>query len=173
MICAGLPLRYNYRATDPDGDSLTYSLCNALAGGTNRNNENSATPPPYNTTVSYIPPYNGGNPMGGNPTLSIDNNGLITGTPGRAGKFVVSVCVSEWDRRTKRLLGTHQKDILITVYNCSTRITASTPSTLYHCNDSSACGYPSPITAWPALRPGLHGPSATERTLLPIPRRLL
>lgn len=144
VICAGLPLRYNYRATDPDGDSLTYSLCNALAGGTSRNNENSATPPPYNTSVNYIPPYSGGNPIGGSPQLSIDNNGLITGTPNRGGKFVVSVCVSEWDRRTRRLLGTHHKDILITVYNCSTRITASTPSTLYHCNDS--LGMRVPIT---------------------------
>ena len=48
----------------------------------------------------------GGNPIGGSPQLSIDNNGLITGTPNRGGKFVVSVCVSEWDRRTRRLLGT-------------------------------------------------------------------
>ncbi|WP_341841325.1 gliding motility-associated C-terminal domain-containing protein [Chitinophaga caseinilytica] len=144
VICAGLPLRYNYRATDPDGDSLTYSLCNALTGGSTRANETAASPPPYNSYVSYIPPYTGANPMGGNPQLSIDNNGLITGTPNRSGKFVVSVCVSEWDRRTKRLLGTHQKDILITVYNCATRITASTPSTLYHCNDS--LGMRVPIT---------------------------
>ncbi len=143
VICAGLPLRYNYRATDPDGDSLTYSLCSALAGGTGRNNE-TVTPPPYNTTVSYIPPYNGNNPMGGNPGLSIDNNGLITGVPTHSGKFVVSVCVSEWDRRTRRLLGTHHKDILITVYNCQTRITASIPSNLYHCNDS--LGMQVPIT---------------------------
>lgn len=143
VICSGLPFRYNYSATDPDGDSLTYSLCSALAGGTSRTSE-AVSPPPYTTTVSYIPPYHGGGPMGGNPAMSIDNNGLITGVPDRSGKFVVSVCVSEWDRASGRLLGVHHKDILITVYNCVTRITASTPSLLNHCNDT--LGFAVPIT---------------------------
>lgn len=143
VICSSLPLRYNYSATDPDGDSLTYSLCSALASNTSRGTE-TASPPPYTTTVSYIPPYHGGDPMGGNPALSIDNNGLITGTPGRPGKFVVSVCVSEYDRRTRRLLGTHHKDMLITVYSCSTRIVAATPPVLNHCNDT--LGFAVPIT---------------------------
>ncbi|WP_343305621.1 T9SS type B sorting domain-containing protein [Chitinophaga niabensis] len=143
VICAGLPFRYNYSATDPDGDSLTYELCSALAGGNTRNNE-SVSPPPYTTTVSYIPPYHGGVPMGGNPAMAIDNNGLITGIPDRPGKFVVSVCVTEYDRVTKQSLGTHHKDLLITVYNCVTRITASTPSLLNNCSDT--LGFSVPIT---------------------------
>lgn len=143
VICAGLPFRYNYSATDPDGDSLTYELCSALAGGNTRNNE-SVSPPPYTTTVSYIPPYHGGTPMGGNPAMAIDNNGLITGVPDRPGKFVVSVCVTEYDRVTKQSLGTHHKDLLITVYNCVTRITASTPSLLNNCSDT--LGFSVPIT---------------------------
>lgn len=141
VICSGLPLRYNYSATDPDGDSLTYSLCSALASNTARSNE-SVSPPPYTTTVSYIPPYHGGDPLGGSPPLSIDNNGLITGTPNRSGKFVVSVCVSEYDRHTGRLLGTHHKDMLITVYSCATRIIASTPQLLNHCNDTLGLAVP-------------------------------
>lgn len=143
VICAGLPFRYNYSATDPDGDSLTYELCSALAGGNTRNNE-TVSPPPYTTTVSYIPPYHGGTPMGGNPAMAIDNNGLITGVPDRPGKFVVSVCVTEYDRVTKQRLGTHHKDLLITVYNCVTRITASTPSLLNNCSDT--LGFSVPIT---------------------------
>ena len=143
VICAGLPFRYNYSATDPDGDSLTYALCSALAGGNTRNNE-SVSPPPYTTTVSYIAPYHGGAPMGGNPAMAIDNNGLITGIPDRPGKFVVSVCVTEYDRVTKQPLGTHHKDLLITVYNCVTRITASTPSLLNNCSDT--LGFSVPIT---------------------------
>lgn len=142
VICSGLALRYDYAAVDSDGDSLTYELCSALAGGS-RNSE-AATPPPYNQTVTYISPYNGKNPMGGAPKLSIDQNGLITGMPDRAGKFVVSVCVSEYDRRTKTLLGVHHKDILITVYNCQTRIVASTPPVLNHCIDT--LGFSVPIT---------------------------
>lgn len=141
VICSSLPLRYNYSATDPDGDSLTYALCSALASSDGRTNETSVAPP-YNTTVSYISPYHGGSPMGGN--LAIDNNGLITGTPDRSGKFVVSVCVSEYDRKTKQLLGVHHKDMLITVYSCTTTIVAATPPVLNHCNDT--LGFSVPIT---------------------------
>lgn len=134
VICSGLPLRYNYSAHDEDGDSLTYSLCNALAGGTVRNSETASTPP-YTNNVSYIAPYSGPNPMGGSPQLSISNTGLITGTPERAGKFVVTVCVTEFDRRTKAMIGTHSKDILITVYNCNTTIRASVPGIVNNCVD--------------------------------------
>ncbi|UYQ93512.1 PKD domain-containing protein [Chitinophaga horti] len=134
VICAGLPLRYDYSAYDGDGDSLVYGLCNALAGGAVRNNE-TITAPPYSTTVSYVSPYSGLEPMGGSPKLSISSTGLITGTPDRAGKFVVTVCVTEFDRRTKAYIGTHSKDILITVYNCNTTIRALVPSVLNNCID--------------------------------------
>ncbi|GAA3922118.1 T9SS type B sorting domain-containing protein [Chitinophaga oryziterrae] len=133
VICSNLPFRYNYAAYDADGDSLTYNLCDALTGGTTRNEVASADPPPYNTTVSYIAPYSGSNPMGGSPQISIDENGLLYGTPTKEGQFVVSVCVSEYDRKSKMLIGTHHKDILLTVFNCSTSIKAGFPSLLQNC----------------------------------------
>lgn len=133
VICANLPLHYDYSATDPDGDSLVYSLCSALTGGTNRNEAASANPPPYNNTVSYRAPYSGANPMGGSPQVSIDNKGFLTGVPPREGQYVVSVCVTEFDRRTGQMLGTHHKDILLTVFNCNTKITAGFPPTLQNC----------------------------------------
>lgn len=134
VICNKLPFTYDYAAFDADGDSLTYFLCDALTGGTTRNEIASSTPPPYNTTVSYISPYSGNNPMGGAPQVSIDpHTGLLFGTPNREGQFVVSVCVNEFDRKTKRLIGIHHKDILLTVFNCSTSIRAGFPSILKNC----------------------------------------
>lgn len=133
VICSDLPFKYDYAAYDADGDSLTYTLCSALTGGAARNEVASAEPPPYNTTVSYIAPYSGTNPMGGSPQITIDNNGLLYGTPTKEGQFVVSVCVSEYDRVTKKLIGIHHKDILLTVYNCSTNIKAGFPSVLRNC----------------------------------------
>lgn len=137
VICDALPFRYDYAAVDEDGDSLTYHLCSALTGGVSRSEVNSTDPPPYNKLVSYVPPYSGANPMGGSPRISIDNNGLITGTPDRAGKFVISVCIDEYDRITKKKIGTHHKDLLLTVFNCRTEIKAGFPSVLNNCTDST------------------------------------
>lgn len=133
VICANMPLYYDYSASDPDGDSLTYTLCSALTGGSNRNEAASANPPPYRNTVSYRTPYSGSNPMGGNPQVSIDNNGILHGVPLNEGQFVVSVCVSEFDRRSGALIGTHHKDILLTVFQCNTKITAGFPPALQNC----------------------------------------
>jgi gliding motility-associated-like protein len=136
VICADFPFRYDYAAFDADDDSLVYGLCSALTGGTARNETNATTPPPYDDLVSYIPPYSGDNPMGGSPQIAIDRNGLLTGTPMRAGKFVVSVCVSEFDRVTKRFIGSHHKDILLTVYSCKADVRANFPSVLNNCIDT-------------------------------------
>ncbi|SDE88657.1 PKD domain-containing protein [Chitinophaga filiformis] len=133
VICNSLPFTFDYSAFDPDGDSLTYTLCNALTGGSTRSEGVASNPPPYNSIVNYVTPYSGTNPMGGSPQISIDNHGILRGTPNREGKFVISVCVSEYDRRTKVLLGTHQKDLLLTVFNCKTNIQAGFPSVLMNC----------------------------------------
>lgn len=138
VICSNIPFQYSYAAFDQDGDSLTYHLCQALTGGTSRDESNLNTPPPYNSLVDYIPPYSGTNPMGGQPQIGISSAGIITGTPNRSGKFVVTVCVNEYDRITKQLIGTHSKDILLTVFNCQTDIKASFPSVLSNCTESEA-----------------------------------
>lgn len=137
VICADFPFRYDYAATDPDGDSLTYSLCSALTGGAARNETNTTNPPPYDDLVDYIPPYSGANPMGGAPRISINNNGLLTGTPDRPGKFVVSVCVNEFDRVTKQYIGSHHKDILLTVFSCKADVRANLQSVLNNCTDTA------------------------------------
>ncbi|SHK88027.1 gliding motility-associated C-terminal domain-containing protein [Chitinophaga jiangningensis] len=144
VICNAIGFSVDYAAFDEDGDSLTYSLCSALTDGTLNNDRSSTTPPPYNTTVRYIPPYSGNNPMGGNPQISINNNGLITCTPDRPGKYVVTVCVNEYDRTTKKFLGTHSKDILMTVFDCTTKITATIPSVLRNCADEPTLAVPMP-----------------------------
>ncbi|MFY0252330.1 PKD domain-containing protein [Chitinophaga sp. 30R24] len=133
VICNTMPFTLDYAAYDEDGDSLTYHLCNALTDGTDSNEGNSTTPPPYNTMVRYIPPFSGDNPMGGSPGITISNKGLISCTPNQPGKYVVTVCVDEYDRTTKQFLGTHSKDILLTVFNCQTKITAGFPPVLNNC----------------------------------------
>jgi gliding motility-associated-like protein len=142
IICNALPFTLDYAAYDEDGDSLTYNLCSALTDGSGANESNSATPPPYNSTVRYIPPYSGSNPMGGSPGISISSKGLITCTPNLPGKYVVTVCVNEYDPVTKVFLGTHSKDILLTVFNCQTNITAIFPPVLNNCTEDPALHVP-------------------------------
>ncbi len=137
VICGNFSFEYDYAAYDEDGDSLTYNLCGALTGGSSRSEANATNPPPYNDLVNYIPPYSGANPMGGNPRISIDNTGMLSGVPDRVGKYVVSVCVNEYDRATKRLIGTHHKDILLTVFNCSSNVRANLQQVLNNCPDSA------------------------------------
>jgi gliding motility-associated-like protein len=110
FICANSYLQFDNSATDPDGDSLSYSLVNALDGASSACPDPSpaaagsgcpvsATAPPY-IPVAYFSPYG---PL--NPTNSPSNSGnfqidpvtgLLTGTPNQTGIFVVAVAVSEF-----------------------------------------------------------------------------
>ncbi len=94
---------YNPQATDPDGDSLSYSLVPCL--GINCN--------PMVTPAVYQYPSN----FGG--TISIDP---ISGTvcwvnPTRLGEFNIAILVTEW--RSGVRIGSVLRDIQITVDNCN------------------------------------------------------
>ena len=96
-LCQGAPLVFDHSATDPDGDSLVYELCDPFDGA------DPLTPmpvppagPPY-AFVPFISPYSGSYPLSSNPALSIDPvTGLLTGTPNLAGQWVVGVCCKEY-----------------------------------------------------------------------------
>ena len=88
-------LVFSASATDSDGDSLQYSLCEPFIGSVSSN----AAPhppanPPYNALIFY-PPYNLNNLMGGVP-ITIDSAGIITGIPNTIGSFVIGICIREF-----------------------------------------------------------------------------
>lgn len=132
VICANAPLIFDHSATDIDGDQLVYELCSPLLGGGlvgsngypgNPNSFNGvqpdpAAPPPYDPVVFVDPPYDAGNPMGGNPAISINpQTGVISGIPTTLGQFVVGVCVSEY--RNGTLLSTIRRDFQFNVMPCT------------------------------------------------------
>ncbi len=104
FICQNSPLIFDHSATDADGDSLYYELCNPWNGLDDVTPVGSVGDPrcvgPY-TPITFLAPYTSSNPLG-TPTLpdvpiSIDpNTGLIFGTPPNLGQFVVGVCVTEF-----------------------------------------------------------------------------
>lgn len=117
IICLAEPLVFDHSATDPDGDSLVYSICDPFSGASSLNPyPNPPLPPPYGF-VSFVPPYSSANPMGGSPSLAINSStGQLTVTPTSTGQFVVGICVTEY--RNGQLLSEHKRDFQFNVAQC-------------------------------------------------------
>jgi gliding motility-associated-like protein len=131
FICANSYLQFDNSATDPDGDSLSYSLVNALDGASSACPNPSpgggglgcntwASTPPY-TPVPYFTPYGATNPTN-NPVntgdLQIDPvTGLLTGIPDQTGIFVVAVAVSEY--RHGQYIGQTVRDYQFNIVQCN------------------------------------------------------
>lgn len=127
FICAGVPLNFDHSATDLNGDSLYYQLCDAFTGlspscpflGVPAQNAGCppiASPPPY-PFVPWLAPYNGTYPLSSSPALAVNSvTGLMTGTPNMVGQWVVAVCVSEY--RNGVLLDVNKRDFQFNVVNC-------------------------------------------------------
>ncbi|WP_118973428.1 PKD domain-containing protein [Taibaiella koreensis] len=129
IICANNPLVYDFSASDPDGDSLSYRLCSARPGGSTTDAKPygaAMDPTPANNSVSYLPPYSAAMPMSGIPPLQVNPvTGLMTGTPNAMGRFVVTVCVDEW--RNGSVINTVSRDVQFVVTNCSKAVVANIP----------------------------------------------
>ncbi len=138
IICNNIPLNFDHSATDADGDQIFYSFCNPLAGGGPILNPpglygcNGAVPtppcgPPFGNIPFVVPNFNAGNPMGGDPIVTIDNaTGMITGTPNSLGQFVVGVCIEEY--RGAVLLSRVRRDFQFNVAECTPTVLASIQS---------------------------------------------
>ncbi len=116
-LCVNDALTFDYSATDVDGDSLYYELCDPLLGGSTTSPVvNPAAAPPY-SPITWSTGFSTSNPIPGAPGFSIDpNTGILTGTPTLTGQFVFSVCVSEF--RAGVLLNTSTRDYQFNVVNC-------------------------------------------------------
>lgn len=166
IICANFPVTFDYSATDPDGDDVTYSFCTPeTAGGTddgsNGTNAESCTgvrPAPPNCrppfdNVNFGPGFSGAVPIPGDPALSINpNTGLVSGRPNQLGLYVIGVCLEE--RRNGELFTVIRQDYQINVGICSNLVEIAgvvndiaedvfSPPMLFESTDSlivNACG---------------------------------
>ena len=124
-LCVNRFNQVDFSATDPDGDSLYYFLCDPYLGLNNQDpaanagnlNFGATYPnygPPY-PTVNWGAGYSAINPLGG--TMSINGNtGIMGATPNTTGVFVMGVCVSEY--RNGVLLSTVSRDFQYLVSAC-------------------------------------------------------
>jgi hypothetical protein len=117
VICANSPLLFDHSATDADGDSLVYSICQPFQGASTADPYPSqAAPPPYQS-VDWLDPYSTEYPLASDPAMVIDpNTGQLTAYPNTIGQFVVGICVSEY--RDGVLLSTNTRDFQFNVTDC-------------------------------------------------------
>ena len=117
VVCRNSFFQYSFQATDADGDSLSYSFCDAFLGGDAGAGSapNPAANPPY-TSVPYSPPFSGSQPMGSGVTIN-PATGIISGiAPDVSGQFVICVCVNEY--RNGVLISTTRKELHVEVGDC-------------------------------------------------------
>lgn len=115
LVCSEKKMSLDFSATDPDGDSLSYSFCAAYNRGASMDASIiEPSSPPYQT-VTYKGGYTGENPMGNG--IAIDPvTGKINGKAPAPGVYVVNVCVAEW--RKGVIISVHRKDFIVRVSNC-------------------------------------------------------
>ncbi|MGB3948810.1 MAG: PKD-like domain-containing protein [Bacteroidia bacterium] len=136
FLCSGVPLVFDHSATDSDGDSLHYTLCDPFTGldancpilgpqASSNCNSPIADPPAY-PFVPWLSPYSGSYPMSSSPALAVDpTTGLMTGTPNMIGQWVIGVCVEEY--RNGVLLSVNKRDFQFNVVECGIPV-ASIPT---------------------------------------------
>ena len=142
FLCLGAPLNFNHAATDINGDSLYYELCDPFIGldatcpilgvQASGNCPTIGSPPPY-SFVPWISPYSAANPLSTSPALHINPvTGLMTGTPNMLGQWVVGVCVSEY--RNGVFLDVNKRDFQFNVVDCPGLPVASVPQQTSFCS---------------------------------------
>ena len=104
----------DFRGTDPDGDSLVYSL-NTPLNSSEYEPLPTPTPVPH-PTVIWTPGINSEYQIPGEPTLGIDDKGFLTVTPSEEGLFVFSVKCEEY--RNGEKIGEVIRDFQLLVIDC-------------------------------------------------------
>ena len=96
--CPRRPYYVDFAGVDDDGDSLVYSIVTPL----NTKSSDALPPPdlkprprPY-PMVTYRPPFDASNIIGGMPDLRISRDGFLTVTPTMLGLFVFAVRCEEY-----------------------------------------------------------------------------
>lgn len=102
--CVNQPVCYNLGLVETNGDSLVYSLVEALDNGT--------------TPVPYQAGFTGATPI---PGITIDQStGMVNFTPTTQGNYVVVIKVDEYQNGI--LVGTIIQDFTFEIANCSNQI---------------------------------------------------
>jgi hypothetical protein len=115
VVCANNRFEYSFGASDPDGDVLRYSFCEAYRSGTTGNTAAPTPEPPFGS-VPYGNSFTGTSPLGDQVQIN-SSTGLITGIAPSRGVYVVTVCVEEV--RNGKVIASQRKDLQINIAPCN------------------------------------------------------
>jgi gliding motility-associated-like protein len=116
--CVNKPFYYDFSGTDPDGDSLIYSMVAPFAGSSSVFNvmPTPASPAPY-PSVIWLNGYNANNMISGKPSMRINPaTGQLFVVPDRSGLFVFGVRCEEY--RNGKKIGEVRRDFQMMVLDC-------------------------------------------------------
>lgn len=135
-LCQNAEFIFDHSATDEDGDSLVYTMCDPLLGADDINPMPSPPEPPPFQTVNWANGFSATYPITSNPAFAIDPvTGILTGTATQVGQYVVGICVSEY--RNGQLLSVTNRDFQFNVTVCDPNIVASIPDQTNFCDGLS------------------------------------
>ncbi|MEM9672005.1 MAG: gliding motility-associated C-terminal domain-containing protein [Bacteroidota bacterium] len=113
--CINKPFYFDFAGTDPDGDSLFYSLSEPLNSSAF---EALPTPTPLpHSPVEFVNGIGVNNMVPGAPPLRISQEGLLTVTPTQLGLFVFAIKVEEFRDGVK--IGEVRRDFQMLVIDCN------------------------------------------------------
>ena len=138
VFCINKSQTLDCSATDSDGDSLSYELCQLNSGASLQNPKPilSGNPPPY-PLIKYENGYNFSDPLGNsNDYFNLDGKtGIINFKPTRQGNYHIGICCKEW--RNGNFIQMNERNIIIRVIACQENISLQTSediTTPYGCS---------------------------------------
>jgi len=131
LVCQKRNFTLDFGATDPDGDSLTYQICEAYDGGSEATPVVNNPPPPPYSIVPYGNGFTATTPLGTGAVIN-PTTGIISGIAPAVGSYVIAVCVNEW--RNGIIINTQRKDFILKVGDCDF-VAAALPLSATYCDD--------------------------------------
>jgi len=124
FVCLGQSFTFNHGVTDPDGDSLVYSLVNPMRNSTD--------------SIPFVSGYSASNPITSVPALSINTaNGDISMTPTQVEVGVLSVLIKEY--RNGVLVGSVVRDMEVYVRMCNNNLPSESGINGTNIRDTTIC----------------------------------
>ncbi|WP_185731355.1 gliding motility-associated C-terminal domain-containing protein [Larkinella rosea] len=117
--CKGQPFTFSFKATDADGDQLTYAIVTPFKGFTNQGIAFDNQPSSAYPMITWKPGFSATNSVPGAPALKVDGEtGQLTVTASQVGLFAFAVICEEF--RNGKWIGSVRRDFQLAVVDCPT-----------------------------------------------------
>lgn len=171
VLCTNDSLNMDFSVNEWDGDSVYYTFCNPLHGGSQQNPAPNPPLAPNYASVPFSGAFSASYPLPSNPALNLDPvTGILRGKPNAMGQFVFAICAEEYDSNGV-LLSTLRRDYQFNVTTCQSNVVADPvaqvdlPNTF--CNGTTVTLSESSTNAthylWLFNDPGNPGASSTSQ----------